>query len=124
MKIFLTLLLMLSYTTKAKASYVLDCEVKAKLMEINSKKPYQTEYFRDYDLGEVVELLVLSATNDRMESLKTECQNKLRGKTEIGKLRAPLPKEVKQGDVIKLRYVFSIPRSPQPQTGVTWEYRN
>jgi hypothetical protein len=109
--------------SSAQASYLLDCEVKARLLEINSTKPYPIEYFRDYDLGEVVKLKIISVTNERSENLATACHKKLQDKIEIGKLRAPLPSEVKHGDMINLSYTFSIPRSPEPKAQVTWEYR-
>jgi len=116
-------ILMILASFQVRASYVLDCEVEAILQEINSSKSYKKEYFEEYDLGEVVELKIISATNDRMESLKKSCIEKLKGKTEIGKLRAPLPKGIKKGDLIKLRYVFSIPRSVNPKTRISWEIK-
>jgi hypothetical protein len=123
MKVFLALLTWFAMGA-ADASYVLDCVVTARILEINSSKPYQKEYFAEYDVGEVIELKILEVTNERSDRLKASCQEKLQGKTEMAKLRAPLPKNIKKGDLIKLDYVFSIPRSPQPKTGVSWIIKN
>lgn len=93
-------------------SYLLDCEVRVKIISLSPTKPLDEKLFEQAS-GPRVEILTVKASNERLESLNSSCQ-KMEGKTSVIRLYEESELSLKVGHEYHFHYQYSVPRGQNP----------